>query len=112
MDLLDVGVEAEARAGALGLLAQQVRELAAVADLVVLRIDAGVERRRRVQPGLDRAAAAASRTAGATPSSASARTPASARASSRGAAQQDEEALGALVVEVQPRAPAAAAARG
>ena len=37
------------RAGALGLLAQQVGELATVADLVVLRIDAGVQRRRRIE---------------------------------------------------------------
>ena len=50
-DPLDVGVEAEARAGALGFLAQQVRELAAVADLVVLRVDAGVQRVAGLRPG-------------------------------------------------------------
>ena len=47
----------ESRAGALGLVAQQVRELAAIADLVVLRVDPAVQRRLRVQARLDRAAA-------------------------------------------------------
>src|SRR4029079_3220724 len=55
-NLLDVGVEAEGRAGALGFLAQQVRGLATVADRVVLRVDACMQRRLRVQSGLDGAA--------------------------------------------------------
>ena len=67
-----LGVEAEARAGALGFLAQQLGELAAVADLVVLQVDAGMQRRQRIEPGLDRAAAGGIEHLGATPSSASA----------------------------------------
>ena len=102
-DLLDVGVEAEDRAGALGLLAQQVRELATVADLVVLRIDAGVQRRRRVQARLDRAARR-----GVEDDRRDAELGERAHAGLgdgqlAGAAQEDEEALRTLEIEVQPR---------
>jgi hypothetical protein len=50
-DRLDLGVEAKACPGALGFLPQQMAELAAVADLVVAGIEAGMERRQRIEPG-------------------------------------------------------------
>jgi len=52
-----VRVEAEARADVRRLAPQQMGEFAAVADLVVVRVEAADERSGGIEAGLDRAAA-------------------------------------------------------